>query len=85
MNRNYVHCCIVGCQGNSLLHLVWTKKVISVRVREMSPYFTVISAISFQEQQVRAEARPEGAPPARRLLRLPLLPRSGLPHLLSYY
>ena len=26
MNPNYyVQCCIIGCHGNSLLHLVWTK------------------------------------------------------------
>ena len=27
MNPNYyVHFCFIGCHGNSLLHLVWTKK-----------------------------------------------------------
>ena len=28
MNQNdYVHCCVIGCHGNSLFHLVRNKKV----------------------------------------------------------
>ena len=23
-----VHCCVIDCHGNSLLHLVWTKKSV---------------------------------------------------------